>query len=282
MKAQTCEREPELVRDRREQPVVGGAERTRTRRRDEDDRPDGLSSHAHGHAAHVFEPPLSHRARSRRYDADPAAGLAPLFRRRRLATAEHHRGGPKRRARQRDRLAVAGIGLHADRALLAEDNEHGRQLELSPDPLGDGGERALDLRLGHQAHHVVQHHRLALARLGLSRALAQERGQLARDDARDEKQHEGENFVVASDVKRVVRLEEEEVESEKRGDGSEDRRAAPEEHGARHDGEQVEHRGVAHIRHDANEGDGAGHHYCEGNGAQVAKPGPREDRAVHD
>jgi len=81
--------------------------------------------------------------------------LSPLSSRGRLAAAEDHLSGAHRLACQSDRLTVAGVGLHSDRAFFAEEDDHGGQLELGPDPLLVAWDGATGNRAGYFAEKSV-------------------------------------------------------------------------------------------------------------------------------
>src|SRR5207249_11260053 len=99
-------------------------------------------------------------------------------------------------------------------ALFAEDDDRRRQLEFGPDPLGDSSKSALEFRIGHQAHNVIEHDGLALSCLCLACSLVEQGGWLAGDDPGDEEGEQRYDLVVAGHTQRVMRLYKKEVEGE--------------------------------------------------------------------
>ena len=176
LQAEAFEREAELMSDRRQEAIVGRAEVACAGSRDEDDRPYRLTLQIHRHAANPVAPQPRDRPCRWRHHPDPAPGLSPLRSGRRLTAAQHHLGGSHRLASQSDRLAVPRVRLHPDRALFAEDDDRRGQLEFGPDPLGDSSKSALEFRIGHQAHNVIEHDGLALSCLCLACYLAEQGG----------------------------------------------------------------------------------------------------------
>ena len=85
-------------------------------------------------------------------------------------------------------------------------------VQLAAQPFRDRCQRRVDVAFAEQPDHVVQHHRLALALLGLARSLALPRRQLAGDRRRQQEEQQRHPLARVADRELVTRLDKEPVE----------------------------------------------------------------------
>jgi hypothetical protein len=117
-----------------------------------------------------------------------------------------------------DRGEIAGVEA-LDLVVGAPELDYQRgQLELAAQALRDPLQHLVEVGFAEKAHHVVEHHRFALALARFSGALALTGRQLARDGGDDQKKDERDPLVGVRHRELVHRLDEEPVEREERGE----------------------------------------------------------------